>query len=86
MDSRYATRAFGDRELLFDGGSAVAGPDGRSLVEPVSGEEGLIVADIDPATVREERQNFDPAGHYSRSDVIDVRVDRSRRRPARFED
>jgi nitrilase len=79
-------RAFGDRDLLFDGGSAIAAPDGGWLVEPVEGEERLVVADIDSDRVREERQNFDPAGHYFRPDVIGVRVDRTRREPASFAD
>ncbi len=73
-------------DLLYDGGSAVAAPDGSWLVEPVSGEERLVVADIDPAVVRGERQNFDPAGHNFRSDVIGVSVDRTRQTPASFFD
>ena len=77
-------RAVTDGELLYNGGSAIAGPDGSWIVEPVSGEERLVVADIDLATVRGERQNFDPAGHYFRGDVIEVNVDRSRLDPATF--
>jgi nitrilase len=69
-----------------DGGSAIAGPDGRWLREPVAGTEGLVVADIDVARVREERQNFDPTGHYGRPDVFELRVDRRRRAVATFED
>lgn len=69
-----------------DGGSAIAGPDGAGLVEPVSGAERLVIADIDPARVAQERQNFDPAGHYSRPDVFSVTVDRRRRSPATFLD
>ena len=78
--------AFGDAEMLYDGGSAIAAPDGSWLVEPLSGEEGLVVADIDPARVRGERQNFDPAGHYFRGDVIKVSVDRTRLAPVTFRD
>jgi len=82
------------RELLeeqghdsyYDGGSAVAAPDGTWVVEPVEDREGLIVADIDLAHVRQERQNFDPSGHYSRPDVFDVRIDRRRRAAALFID
>jgi nitrilase len=55
-------------------------------VEPVDGEEGLVIADIDVAVVRGERQNFDPAGHYFRGDVIDVTVDRTRLNPVTFRD
>ncbi len=76
----------GDYPLLYDGGSAIAGPDGRWIVEPVSREERLVIADIDPAVVRGERQNFDPAGHYFRGDVIKVEVDRSRLDPVSFQD
>lgn len=73
-------------ELLYDGGSAIAAPDGTWIIEPVGGEERLLVADIDPAQVRAERQNFDPAGHYFRPDVFDVTIDRRRLEPGRFVD
>jgi len=67
------------------GGSAVAAPDGSWVVEPVADEERLIVADVDLTQVRQERQNFDPTGHYSRPDVFRVEVDRGRRHAARFD-
>lgn len=65
-------------EFLADGGSCICGPDGNWIVEPVSGEETLITATLDHARVREERQNFDPAGHYARPDVFELRVSRKR--------
>ncbi len=68
------------------GGSAVAGPDGTWIVEPVVDEERLVIADLDIARVREERQNFDPVGHYSRPDVFAVEVDRQRRAASLFRD
>jgi nitrilase len=67
-----------------DGGSAIAAPDGRFIVEPQAGREGLIVAEVDLAEVAEARQNFDPTGHYARPDVFDVRVDRRRRAAVHF--
>lgn len=70
--------------VLHDGGSAIAAPDGAWVVEPVSGREALVAADIDHASLDSERQNFDPAGHYARPDVFDVRVDRRRREAATF--
>ena len=69
-----------------DGGSAIAAPDGSWLRAPVSGEEGLVIADVDAARVREERQNFDPTGHYGRPDVFELRVDRRRLATVRFSD
>ncbi len=68
------------------GGSAIAGPDGTWVVAPVEDREGLVVADMDLALVRAERQNFDVTGHYSRPDVFDVRIDRRRHDAAVFLD
>jgi nitrilase len=65
-------------DLLANGGSCIAGPDGEWMVEPVTGKEGLIVAAIDHQRVRAERQNLDPAGHYARPDVTQLVVNRKR--------
>jgi nitrilase len=83
---RLRDTAFGESDLIYNGGSAIAAPDGSWVVAPVVGEEQLVVADIDPARVRGERQNFDPAGHYFRGDVLNVTVDRRRLQPATFVD
>jgi nitrilase len=64
--------------VLYDGGSCVAGPDGSWLVAPVVGREELIVAELDHRRVLEERQNFDAAGHYARPDVLKLVVDKQR--------
>lgn len=65
-------------ELLYDGGSCVAGPDGEWIVEPVVGREELLLCDLDHGRVLGERQNFDPAGHYSRPEILQLTVDRRR--------
>ena len=65
-------------DLLANGGSCIAGPDGKWAVEPLVEEERLIVANIDHSRVRAERQNFDPAGHYARPDVTRLIVNRKR--------
>ncbi|MEM9380330.1 MAG: carbon-nitrogen hydrolase family protein [Planctomycetota bacterium] len=72
-------------ELLHDGGSCLAAPDGSWVVPPIVGEERVVVAEIDVARVREERQNFDPSGHYARPDVLKLTVDRERRAAAEFD-
>lgn len=64
--------------ILSNGGSALAGPDGQWIIEPVIDREELLVATLDHQRVREERQNFDPAGHYARPDVTKLIVDRRR--------
>ncbi len=73
-------------ECLFNGGSCVAGPDGNWIVEPVTDREALIVVELDLAAVHRERQNFDPAGHYGRPDVLQLTVRRRRQAAARFLD
>jgi nitrilase len=73
-------------DTLTDGGSCIAGPDGEWVVEPMTGKEGLIIQQIDFNRVLEERQNFDPSGHYSRPDVTKLTVNRERQSTVRFED
>jgi nitrilase len=70
----------------FNGGSAVAGPDGSWLVAPVADAEGLIVADLALPEVAEERLTFDATGHYSRPDVFVNTVRRERHTAVRFLD
>jgi len=65
-------------EVLSNGGSCIAGPDGEWVIEPVTHKEGLIIQTIDFNRVYEERQNFDPVGHYSRPDVTKLIVNRER--------
>ncbi|MBE7535100.1 MAG: carbon-nitrogen hydrolase family protein [Anaerolineales bacterium] len=72
--------------FLANGGSCIAGPNGQWIVEPLIGEEKLIVAEINHRRVREERQNFDPSGHYSRPDVLQLRVNRQRQSPILFDE
>jgi len=73
-------------DILANGGSCLAGPNGKWIIEPVVGEEKLIVATLDHKRVREERQNFDPAGHYSRPDVTQLTVNRERQSTVSFID
>lgn len=65
-------------DILTDGGSCIVGPNGEFIVEPVTGKEMLITAELNINRVFEERQNFDPSGHYSRPDVTQLSVNRER--------
>ncbi len=72
-------------KVLANGGSAIAGPDGEWLVEPIVDKEGLIYQTLDFNRVYEERQNFDPVGHYARPDVTKLLVNRERQSTVEFE-
>ena len=73
-------------EIMADGGSCVAGPDGEWILEPVVGREALEVVEIDHRRVLEERHSLDVAGHYSRPDVVRLTVNRKRQTTAEFDD
>ncbi|MGI9233755.1 MAG: carbon-nitrogen hydrolase family protein [Woeseiaceae bacterium] len=73
-------------EIMANGGSCVAAPNGEWLLAPVRDGESLNVIELDHRQVLEERQSLDVAGHYSRPDVTQLIVDRSRQTTARFDD
>lgn len=72
-------------KILANGGSCIAGPDGKWLVKPVLNKEGNIYQTLDFNRVLEERQNFDPVGHYSRPDVTKLLVNRERQSTVSFQ-
>ncbi|MEM9918665.1 MAG: carbon-nitrogen hydrolase family protein [Bacteroidota bacterium] len=71
-------------DWMANGGSCIANPDGSWLVEPIAERECLHIATLDHQKVMEERQNFDPAGHYSRPDVTQLIVRRERQSTVLF--
>jgi nitrilase len=57
-------------DVIGRGGSAILEPDGAYLAGPLYDEEGILYAELDPQRLAEERQRFDPVGHYHRPDVL----------------
>ncbi len=54
------------------GNSMITDPDGNILAGPLSKEEGILYADVDPTVIRNTRWNLDVAGHYARPDAFQL--------------
>jgi predicted amidohydrolase len=57
--------------------SAIFGPDGQIIGEPVVDVEGITYADIDLDACIPPKQFHDIIGHYNRADIFRLRVDRN---------
>ena len=73
-------------KVLANGGSCIAGPDGEWIQKPILKKSGNTYHVLDFNRIYEERQNFDPAGHYSRPDVTKLIVNRERQSTLSFEE
>ena len=56
--------------FVLRGGSAIIGPDGKYIVEPVFEEETIITAELDLNALDREKMTLDVSGHYSRPDIF----------------
>jgi nitrilase len=59
------------------GDSAVIGPNGDTTVGPLRQEVGVLYADIDLSAINVARRSLDVAGHYSRPDIFELKVNRA---------
>ncbi|MTH34355.1 carbon-nitrogen hydrolase family protein [Paracoccus limosus] len=69
---------------LINGGSVIIGPLGEVLAGPLTGTEGLVLAEIDRAELIRARYDFDVVGHYARPDVFRLEVDERPKPPVHF--
>lgn len=61
-------------QWVIRGGSAIIGPDGRYVVEPVYDEPRVLLAELDLDRVREESMTLDVSGHYHRPELFQFRA------------
>ncbi len=84
---------FPDKDALYPdpdawvnpGDSLVIGPDGKTVAGPLRQEIGVLYADIDLSVVGIARRSLDVAGHYSRPDVFELRVNTASQKPIAIE-
>ncbi|RKF48178.1 nitrilase [Bacillus wiedmannii] len=59
---------------MCPGGSAIVGPLGEYIKEPVFGKEDILIANLDLQDIAYSQFDFDVVGHYSRPDVFQLLV------------
>ncbi|WP_409346254.1 carbon-nitrogen hydrolase family protein [Paenibacillus sp. MBLB4367] len=74
----------GEQEILSRGGSAIVGPLGEYVAEPLYDREGMLIADLNMTAVAQSRFDFDVVGHYSRPDVFQLTVNRQKQDIVRY--
>ncbi len=60
----------GDEDFMSRGNSTIVAPGGEVLAGPLIGEAGIVHATLELDRIAAGRRMFDPAGHYSRPDVL----------------
>lgn len=65
----------GAPEIFCRGGSVVVAPDGEVRAGPLHGEDGILLAELEPGLLARQRLEFDVVGHYARPDIFRLEVD-----------
>lgn len=69
------------RTIINNGGSMIVAPGGKIISGPVIDEECILYAEVNTSIFMGEHLMLDPAGHYSRNDVLSVNIVRKRYDP-----
>jgi nitrilase len=83
LHARDVPRSLPDADRLYAGAgddwpsrgnTVIVGPDGGILAGPITEQPGMLVATLDLGLLTAARREFDPIGHYARSDVFQLTV------------
>jgi predicted amidohydrolase len=78
----HPEKVTGPDQWVLRGGSAIVGPDGKYLVEPVYDQATILYAELDLRRASEESMTLDVTGHYHRPEMFDFKPLRTGRRSA----
>lgn len=67
-----------DSQLLMRGGSAVYDSQGQFILPQTYENRGIIIIEINTDSIIPDKMNLDVSGHYQRSDVFSLKVDKHR--------
>ena len=70
----HPARVTSPHQWVLRGGSAIIGPDGAYIVEPVYDAPRCLMAELDLGRVRQEQMTLDVAGHYHRPELFEFRA------------
>ena len=76
----HPARVTSPDQWVLRGGSAIIGPDGAYIAEPVYDEPRCLIAELDLGRIRHEQMTLDVAGHYHRPELFEFRALRTGRR------
>ncbi len=71
-------------EVMSVGGSAIVGPLGEYVVEPVLGREDILIGDLNLDLIPQSRFYFDPVGSYARPDIFQLIVNEEKQGSVRW--